>query len=63
MDQPLCLFADPMEKDKPTGPSDKVIYFGPGVHEPPGVPGQPPGVIPVQAGQTVYSKTSGEDWQ
>ena len=32
MDKPLCIFADPVEDRPPAGPSDDVIYFGPGVH-------------------------------
>jgi hypothetical protein len=34
MDAPLCIFADPPEEDAPQGPSENVIYFGPGVHHP-----------------------------
>jgi hypothetical protein len=32
MDKPLCIFADPPEVNPPTGPSENLIYFGPGVH-------------------------------
>ena len=48
MDSPLCVFADPPEVDVPTGPSENLIYFGPGVHH---VPGH---AINVSANQSVY---------
>ncbi len=44
--KPLVLCATPMEKDVPASGDAKVIYFGPGVHE--------PGVIKPVSGQTVY---------
>lgn len=44
--KPLVLCTTPMEKDVPASGDAKVIYFGPGVHE--------PGVIKPVSGQTVY---------
>jgi len=46
LDSPLCIFADPLEVNPPTGSSASVIYFGPGTVS--------AGVINVAAGQTVY---------
>lgn len=48
MDAPLCIFADPPEVNPPTGPSENLIYFGPGVHRVAG------NAINVTANQSVY---------
>ena len=48
MDSPLCIFADPPEINPPTGPSENLVYFGPGVHHVPG------NAINVTANQSVY---------
>jgi hypothetical protein len=42
----LQLFIDPWETDMPTGSSEKVIYYGPGVHE--------VSDVVVDSGKTVY---------
>ncbi|HYD83953.1 MAG TPA: hypothetical protein VEA63_07860, partial [Opitutus sp.] len=43
---PLALFATPAETDVPRPDDPKVLYFGPGIHE--------PGVIQPRSGQTIY---------
>ncbi|MFK7910042.1 MAG: hypothetical protein AB8F34_05500 [Akkermansiaceae bacterium] len=43
---PLALCATPLERDAPDAKDPKIIYFGPGVHE--------PGLIKPVTGQTVY---------
>lgn len=44
--KPLALCATPLEENVPASGNEKVLYFGPGVHE--------PGVIKPVTGQTVY---------
>lgn len=43
---PLCLFADPLEKDVPSPDDPNVHYFGPGVHH--------PGYIKLKDNETLY---------
>jgi polygalacturonase len=45
-DNPLFLFANPIETDPPAPDDPNVVYFGPGVHA--------PGLIELQSGQTLY---------
>lgn len=42
----IHLFANPLEQDPPQPDDEDVLYFGPGIHDPP--------VIRVRSGQTLY---------
>lgn len=49
--QNLHLFANPMETNKPNEKDPNVVYFGPGIHTPPDVPGD---AFRITSGKTVY---------
>jgi hypothetical protein len=47
-DSPLLLFSNDLESNVPTKSAKNVIYFGPGIHNPPG------GLIKLHSNQTLY---------